>query len=71
MADLLVKNYRIPTCCAKCDFRGTPEYLTDDECGSELVSRCKLAPEEIEDPWRPLWWQWDNKEVWCPLFEVK
>ena len=60
----------IPDCCAECHFRDKLEehYLGDGHYTK--ISRCRLAPYTIEDPWRDIRWQMMHKESWCPIKPV-
>ena len=57
----------MPDCCAECYFRfGTADVYTGNGLYKK-ISSCKLAPKDIEDPWRDIHWQAEHKEEWCPL----
>ena len=60
----------IPECCAECFFRSPYEEISVNVGIYKKISRCYLAPEEIEDPWRDIVWSCKNKERWCPLKKV-
>ena len=57
----------MPDSCSECHFRGAIEEL-DVGCGFyRKISKCLLAPDTIEDPWKDIHWQIDRRETWCPL----
>lgn len=57
----------MPKTCSECYFCGDTTELPVGNGLYKKVARCFLAKNNIEDPWRNVWWQLDNKEVWCPL----
>lgn len=69
MPDLIVKGMDMPECCAACPFK--EPYTTVQVPGMRgyyrLISKCCMAPESIEDPYRTSDWMLDHRENWCPL----
>lgn len=59
----------MPATCGECPFCGDTQELAIGKGVYKKIGRCRLAPEEIEDPWRDIYWQVFNKEKWCPLEE--
>lgn len=57
----------MPQTCIECPFRSHDEEFSVGTGLYKKINRCLIAPEEIEDPYRDLIWQIDNKEKWCPL----
>lgn len=60
----------MPKNCAECFLSGDIQELMVGNGLYKKIARCLLA-ENIEDPWRDLIWQLDNKEEWCPLKPVE
>ena len=60
----------MPSTCTECFFNGASQYFHTDNNLYKKVGRCLIAPDDIEDPWRDVHWQLDNKEEWCPLKPV-
>lgn len=60
----------MPECCAECPFHAPYEELSVQTGLYKKISRCVIAPEEIEDPHRDIVWMCNNKEKWCPLKEM-
>ena len=60
----------IPDCCAECYFRSELEEFIMGKGFYKKISRCRLAPETVEDPWRDITWQMEHKESWCPFKPV-
>lgn len=56
-----------PMVCGDCPFVTAFEDLYVGNGLYKKVSRCRYAPNDIEDPWRDVQWQYKNKESWCPL----
>lgn len=70
----IIVPIEMPETCLDCPFRGASEFIVyslGDEVLYKKISRCKFAPKEIEDPWRNVQWQANNKEDWCPLEPVE
>lgn len=61
----------MPETCGECLFCGDIQELSVDKGLYKKIARCKLAPNDIEDPWRDIYWQSHNKENWCPLIAYK
>lgn len=59
----------MPECCGECPFCGDIEEVHVGVNLYKKISRCIIAGEDVEDPWRGLDWQMENKEDWCPLKE--
>lgn len=59
----------MPDTCFDCFFSGNPQEVSVGNGLYKKVSRCLLA-QDIEDPWRNIDWQFDNKEDWCPFKPV-
>jgi hypothetical protein len=57
----------IPDCCAECYFRDKFEEIAIGGGLYKRFSKCKLAPDTVEDPLREVLWQINNKEPWCPI----
>ena len=68
---VFIPNFEMPCCCNECVFRANPEEIRVDWNLYKKISRCLLAPENIEDPWRDVMWQVRNREDFCPLVEIK
>lgn len=70
---MIMVPIEMPRRCAECYFTASPEeFGVPGKPGYyEKISKCLLAPEEVEDPWRSLLWQLENKESWCPLKEYR
>ena len=67
----IIVPIEMPETCLDCPFRmGTAEVHVGDGLYKK-ISCCRFAPEEIEDPWRSIYWQRDNREDWCPLESVE
>lgn len=67
------KSYVIvdtPYTCAECYFRRDIQELSVGNGLYKKISRCLFAPEDVEDPWRDLSWQVENKEDWCPMIPI-
>lgn len=63
----IIVPIEMPDSCSECYFRSKAEELIVD-CGSyRKISRCLLAPNDMEDPWRDIHWQIEHRESWCPL----
>lgn len=61
----------MPETCMDCPFRSGLIEIPVKHGLYKKVSHCRFAPEEIEDPWRNIYWQRDNREDWCPLEPVE
>lgn len=61
----------MPRTCGECIFSGDSQELLLGKGLYKKIARCRIAPEEIEDPWRDVYWQIYHKEKWCPLKEIK
>lgn len=59
----------MPQTCFECFLLSEPEYIGVGKGLYKRICRCKLAPENIQDPYRNVEWFCDNKEKWCPLIE--
>lgn len=59
----------MPTTCGDCFFLSKPEYIGVGSCLYKKICRCRLSPENIEDPYREVEWFLENKEKWCPLID--
>ena len=59
-----------PETCSDCYFRGGFEEVHLGGGRFKRISKCRLAPDTVEDPWRDAVWQLDNKEPWCPLIPI-
>lgn len=57
----------MPCCCADCYFRGPIEELSVGSGFYRKISKCMLAPDTMEDPWKAITWQIEHREIWCPL----
>lgn len=58
-----------PETCSECPFVSSPIYVSSNvkiNCYKK-ISKCLYAPDDIEDPWRNISWQRENRESWCPL----
>lgn len=60
----------IPDCCAECYFRSQYEEMAIGGGLYKKFSKCWLAPDTIDDPYRDILWQVNNKELWCPIKPV-
>lgn len=67
--DGIIVPIEMPKTCGDCMF-----HIASQEIGVpgypgfyEKISRCMFCPPTIEDGWRSLLWQCENKERWCPL----
>lgn len=68
---VFIPNIEMPCNCLECWFRSPSEELKVDVGLYKKISRCLLAPEDIEDPWRDVTWQMSHREEFCPLVEMK
>ena len=68
---VFIPNLEMPCCCNECVFSSNPEEIRVDWNLYKKISKCLLAPEDIEDPWRDVMWQVRNREEFCPLVEFK
>lgn len=59
----------MPKTCCECIFCGDRQDIALGHGIYEKIARCRLSPEDVEDPWRNIHWQTQNKERWCPLVE--
>lgn len=59
----------MPKTCCECVFCGDRQEVPLGQGLYEKIARCRLSPEDVEDPWRSLYWLMHNKEKWCPLVE--
>ena len=68
----IIVPLEMPKACAYCIFRSELQELgVPGHPGFyEKISKCMFCPPNIEDGWRPLLWQLENKERWCPLREA-
>lgn len=69
MKGILVKGMKMPRCCAECIFISD---FHDIHIGNGLYrkfSHCKVS--NIENPWRDVQEQIENRAEYCPLVEVK
>lgn len=57
----------IPKTCIECFLLSEPEYISVGKGLHKRICCCKLAPENIQDPYRNAEWFCDNKEKWCPF----
>lgn len=67
MDGIFVRGLKEPETCSECPFKSSPELIALKSNLFKYISRCSLAPEEIEDPWRDITWQLENKETFCPI----
>lgn len=61
----------MPETCIDCPMLQKAE---DEPLGKGMykkISKCPIAPKEVEDPYHDLYWLVNNKPEWCPLKEVK
>lgn len=63
----IIVPIEMPNVCAECPFREPTEYFPAGDGLYKKFSCCQFAPDSLEDPWRSVRWQMDNKEDWCPL----
>ena len=68
---VFIPNLDMPCSCLECWFRSKPEELRAGIGLYKKISRCLLAPKDIEDPWRDVMWQIDHREDFCPLVQMK
>ena len=61
----------MPNTCGECIFFGDTQELSLGKGIYKKIARCILAPENMEDPWRDIYWQIYNKEEWCPLKKIE
>lgn len=59
----------MPKTCLDCFFCGAMQEMSVGNGLYKKIARCLLA-KDIEDPWRDVNWQLENKEGWCPLKEI-
>ena len=71
MDGMIVQGVEAPRTCSECPFRGDPELFSVAPNLFKYISRCLLAPEELEDPWRDIGWQLENKENFCPIINTE
>lgn len=62
--------FDIPNCCAECYLRARPEEWPVEPGLYKKISRCMLATDDMEDPWRDIRWQLNHKESWCPIKDI-
>lgn len=67
----IIVPIEMPETCLDCPFRNGPIEIPVGDGLYKKISYCRFAPEEIEDPWRNVQWQANNKEDWCPLAPVE
>lgn len=71
--DMIIHGVEPPISCIECPFLSKPKELylplmTGQDRGLyRKVSRCTLAPETIDDPYRSLEWFIGNTEAFCPI----
>lgn len=63
----IIVPIEMPEACAYCRFRTTSEYIQVGDGLYKRISCCQFAPDWLEDPYRDVRWQMENKEDWCPL----
>ena len=57
----------MPDTCSDCYFCSNPTTVSVGNGLFKKISKCVLAKDDIEDPWRNIYWQMEHKEDWCPL----
>lgn len=69
---ILIKHELVekPDVCFECMFRDSVEDVYEGDGLYKKISRCRLSPEEIEDPYRTINWQMNNVEEWCPIVDA-
>lgn len=60
----------MPETCSECYFCSKPTEFYVSGGLYTKISRCRLAPDTVEDPWRDIPWQIEHKETWCPFKPV-
>lgn len=63
----IIVPIEMPSNCALCPFVEEPQELYIEPGIYKKISKCKFCPDSMEDGWRSLVWQIENKETWCPL----
>lgn len=63
----IIAPVEMPYTCSECHFRSRIEEFMFEPGLYKKISRCLLAPDDVEDPWRDITWQVNHKETWCPL----
>ena len=67
----IIVPIEMPDSCSECYFRGPLEELGVGSGFYRKISRCLLAPDTMEDPWKDIHWQIEHREPWCPLKGVE
>lgn len=67
----IIVPIEMPKTCFECPFRVSSEYFYIGDGVYKKISHCQFAPDSLEDPWRNVQWQMENKEDWCPLEPAK
>lgn len=67
----IIVPIEMPETCALCPFREPSEFFPAGDGLYKKFSCCIFAPDSLEDPWRDVRWQVNNKEDWCPLESAK
>lgn len=67
MEGIFVRGLKEPETCSECPFKSLLEPIAVESNLFKYISKCSLAPDEIEDPWRDIAWQLENKESFCPI----
>lgn len=67
----IIVPIEMPKTCSDCPFHMPIEYFPAGDGLYKKISSCRFAPDWLEDPWRSVQWQLDNKEDWCPLENVE
>lgn len=67
----IIVPIEMPETCSECYFRSSFEEFGVGSGFYRKISRCLLAPNDMEDTWRDIHWQIEHRETWCPLEEVE
>lgn len=70
MDGIFVRGLKEPETCSECPFKCAPEPIAVESNLFKYISKCSLAPDEIEDPWRDITWQLENREPFCPICDA-
>lgn len=76
MKKIIVKGMEKPDRCFECPFlsESVHIFVADSPKGKqyfEAMWKCKLAPDEVEHPWRSYDQVSKTVEKWCPIEEIK
>lgn len=67
---IIIRGLEAPETCSECFLRTTPELIAIQPNMYKYISCCSRSPEDVEDPWRDITWQANNKESFCPISDL-